>query len=133
MWLRRWTIVCHPYVSRRNLTLTDDMIIDTQIFAPSQTPVYLAMGVVNPFLVWTLPLSMQNANLFHGVMSLMQVFVQRKGNHERKPSKEVWFHRSRAVTELRRSLERTSGVADDAAIMTTAALAVLDVSPQSRT
>ena len=71
---------------------------------------------------------MQNTNFFHAMLGLMQVFVEKHGQSDWKPSKEVLFHRTQAVFELRKSLESSEGVADDAAIMTMVGLTTLDVS-----
>ena len=103
-------------------------VLDMQIFAPGQSPVYLALGTSNPYLVWTFPLFMQNTNFFHAMLGLMQVFVEKHGQSDWKPSKEVLLHRTQAVFELRKSLEKSEGVADDAAIMTMVGLTTLDVS-----
>ena len=86
------------------------------------------MGVSNPYLVWTFPLFMQNADFFHAMLGLMQGFTEKMTCSDWRPSKEVLYHRNQAVKTLRISLERTSGVADDAAIMTMVGLTALDVS-----
>ena len=86
------------------------------------------MGLSNPYLVWTFPLFMQNADFFHAMLGLMLVFTEKMTRSTWQPSKEVLYHRGQAVNALRASLERSHGIADDAAIMTMVGLTALDVS-----
>ena len=90
----------------------------------------LALNVVNPMhlmLGWTLPLFLKHEDAFHGVIAVAQTHVERSRLPTSGPSKEVQFHRWKAVSALRAKLARLNRLPDDAAILTALALSRLEV------
>ncbi|KIW38266.1 uncharacterized protein PV06_09247 [Exophiala oligosperma] len=103
----------------------------TQVLSPLHEPLLMAMNTVNPMMTWVYPLILNHESAFHGAVALSQAYLEKRQNPIMPFSREVDFHRRKAIAVLSEHLskqdKRPDERPDDATLMTVLALAALDV------
>jgi hypothetical protein len=94
--------------------------------APNHAPIYKIFNVRNVYTSYYFELLQNEDFLYTGVASVQAVIDQLRSPSQ-KPSQNVLRHIGKAMSNLRRRLERPGATADDLTIMTVLFLAVVAV------
>jgi hypothetical protein len=106
--------------------LTSPHLPDAQIMAPNHAPMYAIFNITNIYTSYYFELLQHEDFLHMGVASVQAVIDQLRAP-DQEPSQNVLRHIGKAMSNLRRRLERPGATADDLTIMVVLFLAVATV------
>ncbi len=102
-------------------------MIDLQVWAPQQTPLYLKSTVGIPYRSLLFPLALQNAGLFEAVVASAQTFHDVQSQSAVRPSAQAFQYYGNAVQILPGISGYANGKPDDTALIALVFLMGMDV------